>query len=70
MDNFAVQKELSNITTEFTNEEFEELRGMSTAEAGVCDTGCVSLGIFLGISVIALFLLFFLQVPNIVITIR
>lgn len=68
MDNFAVQEELSNITTEFTSE--EELRGMSTAEAGVCDTGCVSLGIFLGISVIALFLISFLQVPNIVITIR
>lgn len=47
-----------------------ELVAMSTASAGTCDDGCVSFGIFMGLSVIGLFLIFIIEVPNIFITIR
>lgn len=42
----------------------------ATAVDGQCDQGCNKLGIFLGIMFIALLLIFILQVPNIVITVR
>ena len=50
--------------------DIEELVELGTAEIGVCENGCYSLGIFLGVSIVALFIVFILQVPNIVITIR
>ncbi len=49
---------------------FEELVERSPAKVGVCDQSCKSLGIYLAISIIGLFLIFLLQVPNIIITIR
>lgn len=47
-----------------------ELAAMSTATEGTCDDGCISFGIFMGLSVIGLFLIFIIEVPNIFITIR
>lgn len=70
-DNFAVQQFFgSNRTMNFSDFQTDELLSMSSAQQGECDTGCYGLGIFLATSVFSLFLLFALQVPNIVITIR
>ena len=37
---------------------------------GRCDQGCNKLGLFLGIMFVALLLIFILQVPNVIITVR
>ena len=42
----------------------------ATAVDGQCDLECNKIGIFLGVLFIALLLIFILQVPNIVITVR
>lgn len=52
------------------NMSMDMLATMSTATEGTCDNGCVSFGIFMGLSVIGLFLIFIIEVPNIFITIR
>lgn len=62
-ENLALMNNMSTLSD-------EELVAMSTATVGVCENGCVSFGIFLGLSVITLFLTFILEIPNIVITIR
>lgn len=66
--NLGLEQLTENMTTKFLTD--EEILTTSTAAEGVCDNGCISLGPFLGLTVIVLFLLFFLQVPNIFVTIR
>ena len=41
-----------------------------TATDGVCDNGCENLGLFLGLLLVMVFLLFILEVPNFVVTMR
>ena len=66
--NLGLRQLTDNITTEFLSD--EEILAMSTATEGQCDNGCIGLGPFLALSIIALFLIFLLQVPNIFVTIR
>lgn len=42
----------------------------SSAVEGQCDQGCNKLGLYLGVIFFALLLIFILQVPNIIITVR
>ena len=42
----------------------------STATDGRCDLGCNKLGLFLAFIAVALFLMFILQVPYVIITVR
>ena len=48
----------------------EEVLTDSFAVGGMCDNGCNLFGVFISLSLLALFLLFILEVPNVVITIR
>ena len=48
----------------------EEILMNDTATEGVCDNGCRNFGLFLGLVLVMTFMLFILEVPNIVITIR
>ena len=41
-----------------------------TATDGRCDQGCKMLGVFLAVIAVALFLIFMLQVPYVIITVR
>ena len=47
-----------------------DLSSNSTATEGMCDQGCNLLGLFLVFIALALFLIFMLQVPYIIITVR
>ena len=49
----------------------DELIAMNgTANEGRCNQGCNNLGIFLASIFVSLFLIFILQVPNVLITVR
>ncbi len=48
----------------------ESISMNGTAIEGRCNQGCNYLGIFLAVIFVALFLIFILQVPNVLITVR
>jgi len=47
-----------------------DLLSNATAVEGRCDQGCNLLGVFLAVIAVALFLIFMLQVPTVIITVR
>ena len=60
-----------NMEKKYGNDQYNiEWSGNATAVDGTCPHFCNKMGIFLGIIFITLFLIFILQVPNIVITVR